>query len=125
MKKGERSPAKIKFWRKHIKRWESSGLLQKDYCAKRGLHPATFGLWKRILAKLASGQPSTAVDIRDGQQPAQLIPLSVVPEPDGHVLQPLGPARAGIQLHAGGYTIDLAVGFDASTLRTLLETLGS
>lgn len=124
MRKGERSPAKIKFWRKHIKRWESSGLLQKDYCAKRGLHPASFGLWKRILAKLAPVQPPAAVDIRDGQQPAQLIPLSVFPEPDGHVLQPLGPTPAGIQLHAGGYTIDLAVGFHAGTLRALLEALG-
>lgn len=121
MKKGEHRPAKIRFWRRHIKKWGSSGLSQKQYCAKRRLHPKSFTYWKQILARMASAT-SLHTHAEELAEPGRLIPLSVVPDATADCQEP-DSSRAGIQLHASGYTIDLAVGFHAGTLRTLLEAL--
>lgn len=123
MKKGQHWPAKLKFWRRHIEKWQSTDLSQKQYCARHRLHPKSFGYWKQILARLASS--STPLPTQDAEalaEPDRLIPLSVVPDATAGCQQS-DPSHAGIQLHVSGYTIDLAVGFHTGTLRTLLEAL--
>jgi hypothetical protein len=125
MKFSNRHLAKSEFWSKHIEKWRSSGLLQKEYCANAGLHVKSFGRWKSILAK-----PSRPVDSARGTPkqvkkatPKSLIPLSIISEAGvvGAEAEKIQQASSGIRLHTPGkHVIELAVGFDSSTLRQLL-----
>jgi hypothetical protein len=123
MKKGEHRPDKVRFWRRHIRRYESSGLQQKEYCAKHGLRSKSFQYWKPILARLEASNPRPPAAPSDSIGQSPLIPFAVVPDPPA-VPGPDDQPAAGIRLRAAGYTIDLAVGFHVATLRSLLEALG-
>lgn len=38
-------------WQRHIDAWQRSGTTQKAYCESEGLAVATFGYWRKRLAK--------------------------------------------------------------------------
>jgi len=124
MKSTMHDPAKVAHWSAHIKKWKRSGLLQKDYCARQGLHVKSFGYWKRALGygttpQQAEGDNGTAM-------PKQLIPVSILGDvPADAPPEQRAAENAGIRLHIRDrYTIDLAVGFHATTLQQLLSILG-
>ncbi len=46
-----------RFWRRHLERWERSGLSQAQYCREHKLSAATFGWWKGQLSGRQRRQP--------------------------------------------------------------------
>lgn len=50
MARWQRDAAKERIWRRHIARWQRSGLSIRDYCAGEGLAEANFYAWRRTLA---------------------------------------------------------------------------
>lgn len=42
---------RTKFWKKHIKKWQKSGLSQSAYCREKDLHPNLFSKWKRKIGE--------------------------------------------------------------------------
>lgn len=49
MKFSKHDPAKVAHLSAHIKKWKRSGLLQKEYCARQGLHVKSLVYWKHAL----------------------------------------------------------------------------
>jgi hypothetical protein len=77
------------YWRKHVEGWYRSGLKQREYCAREGLHERAFYRWRRR-EKVSAGD-------REGK--VTLVPVSVQ-----------GQARdVGVRLESpGGCKIELA-----------------
>lgn len=97
----KRSTEKVhKFWKYHLEQCRQSGLSQAEYCRKNGLSIKNFGYRKRTIGKA---------------------PLCLVEVPlTGRVDSPSKP----LSLNVGSrYTIGIEAGFDAQTLRELLEVL--
>lgn len=57
------------YWRKHLERWERSGLTQVAYCAQQGLRAKTFSRWRSKVASKTEPASKAA--------PITLIPISV------------------------------------------------
>lgn len=91
---------KRRFWEHHLEQCRASGLSQAEYCRRHGLSIKSFGYRKRTLAKA----PLTLVEV------PLAAPVSYLPKP--------------LSLAVGTrYTIRIEPGFDAETLRQLLEVL--
>lgn len=45
---------RTKYWRRHLDRWERSGLSQAAYCRRHGINAVTFAWWKRKLGVAAA-----------------------------------------------------------------------
>lgn len=87
-------------WEHHLEQWRASGLSQAEYCRRHGLSLKTFGYRKRTMG-------------RNG--------LCLVEVP---LAAPLGAPPKALSLTVGSrYTIEITAGFDADTLRHLLEVL--
>lgn len=54
------------YWSGEVQQWRSSGLLQKEYCNKKGISLGRFGAWKRRLEREAQGHSGTIVAIPSG-----------------------------------------------------------
>lgn len=124
MKSTQHYPGKVAYWSAHIKKWERSGLLQRNYCARQGISEKSFWRWKRILEQsLLASSPN--MDETEAEMPKQLIPVSIFQdEPDQELQKQSQPQLAGIRLHVQDkYAIDVAVGFHAGTLEQLLGIL--
>ena len=48
---------RARYWRRHVDRWERSGLSQAAYCRRHRLKAVAFGWWKRKLALEAVHTP--------------------------------------------------------------------
>ena len=59
--------SKERFWRMQVRRWRTSGLSVRDFCAEQGLSEPSFYAWRRTLAE----REATAV---------QFVPVTVTPE---------------------------------------------
>ena len=71
--RGGRSAALERQWRDVLARWADSGLTQSAFCRQQELSRASFGWWKRELARRdAEARPSTT-----GQAALSFIPLQV------------------------------------------------
>ena len=107
------------FWRAHIKAWSESGVTQRAYCQEHGLPEAQFSHWKPRLRK-------------KGQRPrrkAQLVPLKVIEETTmetarGEVRGAASDAGELALVFGNGLRLEISEGFDAATLRRVLEVLG-
>ncbi len=107
------------FWRAHIRAWSESGLTQRAYCREQGLSEAQFSYWKPWLRKKGQRQ----------RWKAPLVPLKVIEKPTSETVR--GDVR-GAASDAGelalvfgkGLRLEVGEGFDAATLRRVLEVLG-
>jgi hypothetical protein len=92
-------------WQRHLDDQLSSGLSQRDFCASRGLSLASFGYWKKRLAKVDSASAS------------------------GPLFLPVRPERPRFESvrlsHPGGLTIEIPIGSDLRWIRRLLEEVMS
>jgi hypothetical protein len=79
------------YWRKHVETWYRSGLTQREYCTREGLHERAFYRWRR----------------REGDSVAeQDRALTLVPVRVGDAGTPMV-----VRLQSpGGWTIELADG---------------
>ena len=107
------------FWQGHVKAWSESGLTQRAYCQTHGLSEAQFSHWKPRLRKPGQRQ----------RPKAQLVPLKVIEEGTTETARADvgGCAREAGELalvFGNGLRLEIGEGFDAATLRRVLEVLG-
>jgi transposase-like protein len=98
-------------WAALVKEHEASGQSQRAFCAARGIGQSTLRYWRRRLQE----------DGLDGEGGvgARLVAVRVREEAPVEGL-------SGVSLVAGGgLRIELAPGFDATTLQRVLRTLGA
>lgn len=87
------------FWRRHVEAWRSSGLAQRQYCAKLGINALTLAHWSYLLKRTAR---------RPGQA---LVPVRVFGD--------MPPAT--IELQHGAWRIAVRVGTDPCWLAALIR----
>jgi hypothetical protein len=111
------------FWQAHLARWRESGQSQAAYCRAHELSAAQFRWWKRTLGvngvEPPPAEPVPAVTA--AFVPVHLAPASPVPPPCASPVR----AASGVTLQWRELRIELALGFDRSTLRAVLHTLES
>ncbi|MGD0887592.1 MAG: hypothetical protein ABSA46_22340 [Thermodesulfovibrionales bacterium] len=54
------------YWSGEVQQWRDSGLIQKEYCKKKGISLGRFGAWKRRLEREDKGHSGTIVAIPSG-----------------------------------------------------------
>ena len=103
---------KHQFWRQVIDGHAVSGLSVPDWCRQRKVSESAFYAWKRKLAR--------KVCERSGSVPrfAQL----VVSDAGVSQMRPL-PGNASLRIRLGDARVEVPAGFDATTLRVVLEAL--
>lgn len=114
MARWQRDAAKERTWRRHVARWQRSGLSIRDYCAAEGLAEANFYAWRRTLA---------ARDVEPGRRgrrtatPA-FVPIRVVSG------EATSTARRPVEVVcANGRVLRLEGDFDPQVVRQLLALL--
>jgi hypothetical protein len=116
----QRDPRKECFWRRHLQRWQRSRLTIRDYCAQQHLSEPSFYAWRRMLA--VRDRPAAAVAtpaaVERTRRAAQDTPLFV----PAHLAVAVTPLEL---LLPGDLVVRVPAGFDADTLRRLLDTLRS
>src|SRR5262245_40499907 len=100
-----RDERKEQQWRRWINQWRASGLSVRDFCARHDLAAARFYHWRRVLER------------RAGEEPALVRPVQVVAD--------AVPTQTGALevVLTDGRAVRVAPGFDAATLRQLLDVL--
>jgi transposase len=99
-----RDPRKEQSWRRHIQRWQNSGLTVREFCDRQQLAQPSFYAWRRQLQQ-RDAAAATFVPVRVvlDDQPQPAIPIEVV--------------------LASGRWVRVTPGFDPATLRQLLAVL--
>jgi len=105
----QRDSRKEDYWRRHLQSWSRSALSVRDYCARHQLSEASFYAWRRLLAER---DRETLVAPRLEPTPPLFVPLHL----------PVAPAPLELLL-PDGLVVRVPGGFDADTLRRLVETL--
>ena len=100
---------KHQFWRQVIDGHAGSGLSVPDWCRRRKVSESAFYAWKRKLAC----EPTVP-----GQRFAQL----VVSDASVSRMRTL-PGNASLRIRLGDARVEVPAGFDAATLRVVLEAL--
>jgi len=103
---------KHQFWRQVIDGHAGSGLSVPDWCRRRKVSESAFYAWKRKLA-LEACEPTVP-----GPRFAQL----VVRDASVSQMRPL-PGNASLRIRLGDTRVEVPAGFDAATLRVVLEAL--
>ena len=100
------------YWRRQFSQYESSGTSIADFCRRRGIPAHQFHWWKRKLSSLDAQDRACRVEVEDA---SAFIPvrLPVFSE---------GPIEV---VHPGGCVIRVPAGFDADSLRRVLDTLSA
>ena len=112
MSKGQtRNPSKEQFWRAHVTRWQASGLTVRVYCARHRLTEPSFYAWRRTLGQRPDDVPAAVT------APAvTFVPLRVQPATADNA--------APLEVVLGnGRRLRVPAGFDAGTLRAVIEVL--
>ncbi len=107
------NPSKQSFWQHHLQSWQTSGISQAAYCNHHQLKIATFGYWRRKLAR--ASWPAEEV------RPA----LTLVPVSRSSLRQPPSPAVAEVLvMHSpGGWRLDIPATLPLPVLSQLLRAL--
>ena len=100
-----RDEQKERQWQRRIEQWRASGLSVRAFCARHDLATASFYNWRRVLQRRAAEEPAAFV-------PVQVV-ADAVPTQSGALEVVLTDGRA----------VRVAPGFDAATLRQLLDVL--
>ncbi len=128
-RQGKRDPAKESKWLERIRRWEASGLGQREFCKKHGYREVRFHWWKRVLQERGRWKPGSLAGSGKKDLKAASLPFAQIQvgQPlrtsvnDGHDLFPAGGL---IQIDIGEqYRIGVPSGFDPSTLDRILAVL--
>ncbi len=91
-------------WFERIQDWKHSGLTQKVFCEQHQLGLASFQRWRTIVMREGESEPSSAMTV---------LPL--------HITEPRASSLA--LLLGDDLRIEIPVGFDAATLKQLVQTL--
>ena len=99
-----RDERKAQQWRLWINEWQRSGLSVQAFCARRGLATPSFYAWRRTLEQRVAAKTA-------------FVPVQVVA--DAVPTQ----TCALVMVLPNSWTVRVAPGFDATTLRQLLAVL--
>jgi hypothetical protein len=117
-RRGDRDPAKERFWRRILQRWRRSQLSIRAFCARHQLSEPSFYSWRSIIAKRDhESEPNPAPltprrPTRAQAAPPPFVPVRVVPAP------------AAIEVVLGnGRVLRLGHDADLDQLRQLLAVL--
>jgi hypothetical protein len=96
------------YWSGEVQQWRSSGLMQKEYCNKKGISLGRFGAWKRRLEREYKGRTGAAI----------------VAIPSGIVSSALLAMRAPLGLVVNErYRVEIPDSFSPDTLEAVLQVL--
>jgi transposase len=111
-----RNPSKEQFWRAHVTRWQASGLSVRDYCSRHRLAEPSFYAWRRTLAQRPGDVPAAV--------PSAAVTAPVVTFVPLHVQPTTADNSAALEVVLGnGRRLRVPAGFDAATLRAVLDVL--
>jgi len=113
------------YWADLVMEWKASGLSQKEFCRRRGISDRSFNNWlykspyrervARILAARSHETPNA--------ETPRFLPVAVLGE-DRHTDTPQASAAPAIEVVLrSGPRIVVTAGFDAETLRRVVEAL--
>ena len=98
-------PARERFWRRRLARWEASRLNAREFCAREGVAPSALAHWRKEIA---------ARDARRAEAPEPLfVPVHITPLPA---------ATLDVVL-PGGRVVRVPPGFDPVHLRAVVAAL--
>ena len=112
--------ANAEIWRARAEGWKASGKSAVDYSHDHGLDPRQLQNWSSKLGLSGAHKPARL-------KAAQWLPrlVRVVPRPVGEhvsaVVMHKAPPRSGVSLRLGKIRIDVGVGYDDATLRSVLQ----
>ena len=108
-----RQPAeKRQFWQDMIRGHAVSGLSVQAWCRQNGVSTSVFYGWRKQLQGQIDPVPP-------GSEQPRFVEVTVQNDP---ISKPVGP-EANLVVHLGRTRIDVPAGFDAATIRVVLETL--
>jgi hypothetical protein len=124
------------FWRRIVERQPASGLSIREWCDLRGVSEPSFYAWRRELARRAveTRDPAGAtrpqfvpVEVREAAlRPASAVNrTAAIVAPAGPALPTAAAAPGALHILLGDVRIEVAAGFDGSTLRELVTVLRS
>lgn len=76
---GTRDKEKEKIWRATIKRWQSSGKSQAQFCRDEGLNENTFSSWKKVILERDAESVAVARMQRNREEPASRVQVEAAP----------------------------------------------
>jgi hypothetical protein len=106
------------YWTRILAEWRHSGLTQAEFCRRRGLALHTFRDWcyRRLPGRLSSDRPASP-----GATP-QFLPVRLIATANE---APQHAHRSIEILLEGGRRVAVTPGFDADTLRRVVDALES
>ena len=110
---GYRDSVKERRWRKLLGQWQRGDLTVRDFCEDHGLNEHAFYWWRRVIAERDREQASADTSGAE----ALFVPLHVTPEARAD-----GTALLEVVL-LNGRLVRVPAGFDATTLRQVLDVL--
>ena len=121
-RRGERDRDKERFWRSILRQWRQGGQSIRDFCAAHHLAEPTFYAWRRTIAQRDDQARRQRHPDRHDSNPGQpdfvLLRLA-----DPVALDPVAHTATLEVVVAGQRLVRVPVGFDAATLRQLLDVL--
>ena len=115
------SRKKTAYWRGILAQYAASGLRPVDFCQTQGLAEKTFYKWRlRLRPELTPRSPVPPSAART-QERLELLP--VAPTEDAFT-PPRSGEGSGVSIQAGVLLIHVDTGFDAETLRRVLDVTG-
>jgi transposase-like protein len=114
-----RDPARERFWRRVLKRYQRGGRTVREFCVAEGLKESSFYFWKREL-RARDGEITRAEKPPGfrGANPPVFVPVVVTPTRSHET----GAALLEIVLECGAM-LRVPAGFDRETLGNVLELL--
>jgi transposase-like protein len=105
-------------WRRLVEDWPDSGLTQEQYCRRHGISVASLHRWReRLRQERAVGFGHGRA--REAAEPVRLVPVDLLA-----AQLPSAGVEATLRLvFAGDLCLEIAPGFDAPTLRRVVELL--
>ena len=104
-------------WCKRVERWAESGLSAREFAAELGVNAARLANWKYRL-EAAARKAATKPPLTEGVQFVEVKTTA----PDLEALRTVTPPRFELVLTCGA-TVRIPEGFDATTLRRLLDVM--
>lgn len=103
-------------WARHVEAWRSSGTSAAKYCASRDLKASSLRYWSsRIRRETGDALNETF----DGGRPARFAKVQTTKRTQS----PEAAKDAALRLVFADVALEVPVGFDAATLRRVLEVL--
>jgi hypothetical protein len=102
-------------WATRVAEWRASGLTARAFSTGRDFSPGGLRHWAHLLKKRGAALPSSS--------PVRLVRVEPTPASGSGAAPP--PRPAVLTIEVGNARLEVPAGFDAPTLRTVLQVLGA